>query len=120
VDKDERQEAAMEDIGRDWGVSALAMERFFGALAVARLQGWTFDEKPESDALALMAGKHVCHDQGYEDVILIDFTTTPIEATGARYAIGESITAGAVPLRGPMTGPPDEVLAGILGWEDPT
>jgi hypothetical protein len=49
--------------------------------------------------------------------ILVDLTTTPIDVTGTRRTVHKTTTASAIPPRGPITGPPDDVFTDNLRGE---
>ncbi|EOD68645.1 hypothetical protein [Amycolatopsis vancoresmycina] len=98
-----------------WGQVPAAWERASGAIAVARERGWTWQARPAGSAAPHeLLGRRTT--ATHDDVVVIEAGKDPMQAIGARFAPGDWGTPGTVPLRGPVTGAPDEVLFTVLGW----
>ncbi|ADJ48827.1 hypothetical protein AMES_7002 [Amycolatopsis mediterranei S699] len=101
----------------EWGQLPLAWERASGAIAVSRERGWEWTGRPPGSAEPeeligrRAAGTH-------DDVVVIEAAKNPMQAIGARFAPGDWGKHGSFPIRGPITGAPDEVLFEVLDWAD--
>ncbi len=100
-----------------WAAVPLAWERASGALVVSRQRGWTWKGLPlGATAPDQLVGHRIT--EAYQDVVSIDLTDDRMPAIGARFALGDWGKPGAPPVRGPVDGPPDEVLKEVLEWPE--
>lgn len=98
-----------------WGRVPAEWERASGAIAVARERGWTWQARPAGSAAPdELLGRRTT--ATHDDVVVIEAGRDPMQAIGARFAPGDWGRHGTAPLRGPITGAPDEVLFTVLGW----
>ena len=100
-----------------WAAVPLSWERASGALVMSRQRGWTWKGLPEGAAAPDQLVGHRTT-AAHHDVVSIDLTREPMSAIGARFALEDWGKQGAPALRGPVDGPPDEVLVQVLGWPE--
>ncbi|RSM45846.1 hypothetical protein DMA12_13115 [Amycolatopsis balhimycina DSM 5908] len=100
-----------------WSKVPLAWERASGALFLSRQRGWTWRGVPiGSAAPERLIGHHTTG--AHQDVVSIDLADEKMHTIGARFAPGDWGRPGAPPVRGPVDGPPDEVLLEVLEWPE--
>jgi hypothetical protein len=101
----------------EWGPIPLAWERASGAIAVSRDRGWQWVTRPAGSAVPDELVGHRPFNT-HDDVVVVEALTDPMQTIGARFACGDWGKHGSVPIRGPITGAPDEVLFEVLSWTD--
>lgn len=100
-----------------WAKVPLAWERASGALVMSRQRGWIWKGLPPgSTAPERLVGHYTAGT--HQDVVSIDLTHEEMPTIGARFASGDWGRPGAPPVRGPVDGPPDEVLLEVLEWPE--
>lgn len=72
--------------------------------------------RPGSAAPERLVGHHATGT--HQDVVSIDLTDEKMHTIGARFAPGDGGRPAAPPVRGPVDGPPDEVLLEVLEWPE--
>ncbi|MEV4144421.1 hypothetical protein AB0J40_12175 [Amycolatopsis sp. NPDC049691] len=100
-----------------WDEAVLAWERSSAAIDESRRRGWEWRGAPAGSTKPETLVGHRTTD-AHHDVVRIEVLETPPRAIGARFALGDWGKDGALPLRGPLDGPPEDVLRQVMGWSD--
>ncbi|RSM36034.1 hypothetical protein DMA12_41895 [Amycolatopsis balhimycina DSM 5908] len=100
-----------------WDEAVLAWEGGSAAISESRNRGWEWRATPAgSNTPELLVGHRTT--DAHHDVVRIEMLETPPHAIGARFAFGDWGKREALPLRGPVDGPPEVVLRQVMGWSD--
>lgn len=99
-----------------WNPDLLAIERAYGAIIASGTAGWSWLGKPDPNQPDELLGtrQQDCH----EDGVLIDLKVNPPSATGFRYSRSQLGQQNANPLRGPISGSPDEIIFTVMNWPE--
>ncbi len=100
-----------------WNEAVLAWERSSAAIDESRHIGWEWRRAPAgSSEPETLVGHRTT--ETHHDVVRIEMLKTPVRAIGARFAFADWGKHEALPLRGPVDGPPEDVLRQVMGWSD--
>lgn len=100
-----------------WDEAVLAWEGSSAAISESRSRGWEWRATTAgSNEPELLVGHRTTH--AHHDVVRIEMLKTSPHAIGARFASGDWGKHGALPLRGPVDGPLEDVLRQVMGWSD--
>ncbi|QKV80695.1 hypothetical protein [Amycolatopsis sp. Hca4] len=100
-----------------WDEAVLAWERSSAAIDESRRLGWEWRRTPAGSTEPEALVGHRTTDT-HHDVVRIETLKTSLRAIGARFAFGDRGKHEALPLRGPVDGPPEDVLRQVMGWSD--
>ncbi|MGW5715143.1 hypothetical protein ACWEVP_03170 [Amycolatopsis sp. NPDC003865] len=106
----------MTDADR-WDEAVRAWERSSAAINESRRRGWEWRGAPAGSLKPeTLVGLRTT--DAHQDVVRIETLKTPARAIGARFALGDWGKQGSLPVRGPVEGPPEDVLLQVMGWSD--